>query len=189
MTRGTTLPLAFATAAMLAAGFGSAAVAAMQPGQTAPAFTIPAAQGGKVFTFDLTAALKKGPVVLYFYPKSFTSVCTLEAHDFADAMPQFTAAGASVIGVSADGIDTQRQFSSKECRDTFPVGADPSLDVARAYDAALSFPGTSMGFANRISYVIAPNGRILEEHSDSGAESHISTALTAVKAWRASAGH
>ena len=183
----TSIRLAIALAAV--SGFGTSVEAALQQGQRAPTFTIPAAEGGKVFTFDLAAALKKGPVVLYFYPKSFTSVCTLEAHDFADAMPQFAAAGASVIGVSADGIDTQREFSSKECRDTFPVGADPSLDVARAYDAALSFPGTSLGFANRISYVIAPDGRILEEHSDSGAESHIATALSAVKAWRASAGH
>ena len=142
-----------------------------------------------MFDFNLAAALKKGPVVLYFYPKSFTSVCTVEAHDFAEAMPQFTAAGASVIGVSADGIDTQREFSSKECRDTFPVGADPSLDVARAYDVDLAIPGTSMGFANRVSYVIAPDGRILEEHQDPGAESHISTALAAVKAWRQTAGH
>ena len=188
MTRHLTIRAAFTAAAAAAAALGSAADAAMQTGETAPAFTIPAAKGGKVFTFDLVAALKKGPVVLYFYPKSFTSVCTLEAHDFADAMPQFAAAGASVIGVSADGIDTQREFSSKECRDTFPVGADPSLDVARAYDAALTIPGTSSGFANRISYVIAPDGRILEEHTDSGAEGHISTALAAVKAWREGGG-
>lgn len=187
MTRRTRMRIAFATAAAMAA-FHAPARAEMQPGQIAPPFTIPAAQGGKVFTFDLASALKKGPVVLYFYPKSFTSVCTLEAHDFADAMPQFTGAGASVIGVSADGIDTQREFSSKGCRDTFPVGADPHLDVAHAYDAAFGVPGTSIGFAKRISYVIAPDGHILEEHTDSGAESHISTALAAVKAWRASAG-
>ena len=170
--------------AALAAACDSPARAAMQAGQTAPAFTIPAAQGGKVFTFDLAAALKKGPVVLYFYPKSFTSECTVEAHDFAEAMPQFQAAGASVIGVSADGIDVQREFSSKECRDTFPVGADPGLDVARAYDSALAIPGTGMGYAQRISYVIAPDGRILEEHSDPAAESHIATALAAVRSWR-----
>ncbi len=185
MTRLTMIRVA---AGALAVAFTlGAADAAMKPGEVAPAFTIPAAKGGKVFTFNLAAALKKGPVVLYFYPKSFTSVCTVEAHEFADAIPQFTAAGASVIGVSADGIDTQREFSSKECRDTFPVGADASLDVARAYDVALAIPGTSMGFANRVSYVIAPDGRILEEHQDSDAESHISTALAAVKAWRADA--
>ena len=187
MTRQITIRLALAATALTAAVLGSAADAAMQAGETAPAFTIPAAKGGKVFTFDLAAALKKGPVVLYFYPKSFTSVCTLEAHAFADAMPRFAAAGASVIGVSADGIETQQEFSSKECRDTFPVGADASLDVARAYDVALAIPGTGMGFANRVSFVIAPDGRILEEHADSGAESHIATALAAVEAWRRNA--
>lgn len=180
-----TLALAAAAAAAVSVPL---AHAALSPGAEAPAFTIPAAQGGKTFTFDLAAALKKGPVVLYFYPKSFTSVCTLEAHAFADAMPQFAAAGASVIGVSADGIDTQREFSSKECRDTFPVGADADLAVARSYDAAMALPGTSLGFAKRISYVIAPDGHILEEHTDSAAESHIATALASVKAWRESRG-
>ena len=182
MTRRPTIRFTIA-AALIAATLGSAD-AAMQPGETAPAFTIPAAKGGKVFTFNLAAALKKGPVVLYFYPKSFTSVCTLEAHAFADAMPRFAAAGASVIGVSADGIETQQEFSSKECRDTFPVGADASLDVARAYDSALAIPGTGMGYAQRISYVIAPARRILEAPSASAAESHIATALAAVEAWR-----
>ncbi len=112
---------------------GAPASAALKPGVAAPAFTVEAAQGGKTFTFALADALKKGPVVLYFYPQSFTSTCTIEAHDFADAMPQFAAAGASVIGLSGDGIDTQREFSSKECRDTFPVGADSGLAVAKSY--------------------------------------------------------
>ena len=100
------------------------AVAALRPGAPAPDFSVEAAQGGKTFTFDLASALRKGPVVVYFYPKSFTSTCTLEAHEFADAIPTFQAAGASVIGLSGDSIATQREFSSKECRDTFPVGAD-----------------------------------------------------------------
>lgn len=158
--------------------------AALKPGDAAPGFAVEAAQGGKVFKFDLAAALEKGPVVLYFYPKSFTSVCTVEAHEFAENIRNFKDAGASVIGLSGDGIDTQRDFSSKECRDTFPVGADPSLAVTKAYDAALTIPGTSIGYAERISYVIAPNGTILEAYSDSEAENHIKTALTAVRAWR-----
>jgi peroxiredoxin len=103
-----------------------AALAALKPGEAAPDFTLQAAQGGKDFSFSLKEALKKGPVVLYFYPKSFTKVCTIEAHEFAEAMEQFAAMGASVIGVSADRLETQREFSSKECRDKFPVGADPA---------------------------------------------------------------
>ena len=164
----------------LALGVSSPAFAALQPGDAAPAFSVEAAQGGKTFAFSLADALKKGPVVLYFYPKSFTSVCTVEAHEFADNIPNFKAAGATVLGISGDGIDTQREFSSKECRDTFPVGADPNFDVIKAYDA--SFVGM---FAKRISYVIAPDGKIIESHQDMGAESHISTALDAVRQWQA----
>lgn len=167
------------------AALGMPAFAALKPGDAAPTFTVEAAQGGKVFTFDLASALKTGPVVVYFYPKSFTSVCTVEAHDFADAIPDFKAAGATVIGLSGDGIDVQREFSSKECRDTFPVGADPGFKIIKAYDAAFTIPGTSMGFANRISYVIAPDGKILSAYSDSEAADHIKNALTAVRAWRA----
>ena len=167
------LTLAFTLAA-------SPAFAALQAGDPAPTFQIEAAKGGKTFAFDLAAALKKGPVVLYFYPKSFTSTCTVEAHEFADNIPNFEAAGASVLGISGDAIDTQKEFSSKECRDTFPVGADPSFSVIKAYDA--SFAGI---FAKRISYVIAPDGTILEAHQDSEADSHIQTALEAVRQWQA----
>ena len=163
----------------------TAALAALKPGDAAPNFAVLAAQGGKMFPFKLADALKKGPVVLYFYPKSFTSTCTLEAHQFADNIGTFEAAGASVLGVSADRINTQREFSSKECRDTFPVGADPNLDVIKAYDAAFSLPVMGATFAKRISYVIAPDGHILEAHSDMSAEPHIERALAAVRAWRA----
>ena len=159
--------------------------AALKPGDPAPDFSLLAAQGGKVFPFSLAEALKKGPVVLYFYPKSFTSTCTLEAHEFADNIKNFEAAGASVLGVSADGIDTQREFSSKECRDTFPVGADPQLSVIKAYDASFDLPLAGSLFARRISYVIAPDGRIIEAYADSAADNHIKNALAAVRQWRA----
>ncbi len=162
----------------------SPALAALKPGDAAPAFTVEAAQGGKVFKFELAEALRSGPVVLYFYPKSFTSVCTIEAHEFAENIQNFKDAGASVIGLSGDGIDVQRDFSSKECRDKFPVGADPGFAVIKAYDAAMTIPGTNFGYANRISYVIAPDGKILYAYSDSDAENHIKNALTAVRAWR-----
>jgi peroxiredoxin len=160
----------------------TAAVAALKPGDAAPDFTVQAAQGGKDFKFSLAEALKKGPVVLYFYPKSFTSVCTVEAHEFAENIGNFESAGASVIGLSADPIDVQREFSAKECRDKFPVGADPSLSVIKAYDAAFNLPGAA--FANRISYVISPEGKILYAYADRNAEKHIENALTAVRKWR-----
>lgn len=163
--------------------------AALKVGDAAPDFTVEAARGGKTFSFALAAALKKGPVVLYFYPKSFTSVCTLEAHEFAENIKAFEEAGASVIGISSDKIDTQREFSSKECRDTFPVGADPNFSVIKAYDAAFGVPMASPMFANRISYVIAPGGKIIESYEDSDADKHITNALAAVRSWRAAHPH
>ena len=165
----------------------SAAVAALKPGNEAPDFTVQAAQGGKEFTFALAEALKKGPVVLYFYPKSFTSVCTVEAHEFAENIENFKAAGAAVIGVSSDPIDVQREFSAKECRDKFPVGADPNLSVIKAYDAAFNLPGAA--FANRISYVISPDGKILYAYADRNAETHVENALAVVRKWHSEHQH
>ncbi len=159
----------------------TSALAMMKPGASAPDFTIEAAQGGKEFTFSLKDALKKGPVVLYFYPKSFTSVCTVEAHEFAEAMEQFTAMNASVIGVSGDGIDVQKEFSRKECRDKFPVGADSNFHVIKAYDAAFELPVAGPVFADRISYVISPQGKIVSATRDSGAHAHIENALRVVR--------
>jgi peroxiredoxin len=164
--------------------FATASMAALKPGDPAPDFTVDAALGGEAFTFSLADALKKGPVVLYFYPKSFTSVCTVEAHDFAENIDNFAAAGASVIGLSRDNIDTQIEFSSKECRDKFPVGADPGFKVINAYDAAFAIPGAPPVFAHRISYVISPEGKILSATADSGAEKHIENALAVVRKWR-----
>jgi peroxiredoxin Q/BCP len=158
----------------------TAAQAALKAGDAAPGFTVAAAQGGREFKFALAEALQKGPVILYFYPKSFTKVCTAEAHEFAENVENFAAAGASVIGLSADPIDVQREFSTKECRDKFPVGADPGLTVINAYDAAL--PGRAM--ANRISYVISPEGKIVSSYTDPDAAKHIENALIAVKKWR-----
>jgi thioredoxin-dependent peroxiredoxin len=148
----------------------TAAWAALKSGDAPPDFTVEAALGGKEFTFSLAEALKKGPVVLYFYPKSFTSVCTAEAHEFAENIENFVAAGASVIGISGDKIEVQRDFSSKECRDKFPVGADPSFSVIKAYDAAFNAPLVGALFANRISYVISLDGKILYAYSDPSAE-------------------
>jgi thioredoxin-dependent peroxiredoxin len=125
----------------------------------------------------------QGWVVLYFYPKSFTSVCTIEAHEFAENIENFAAAGATVIGVSGDKIEVQRDFSTKECRDKFPVGADPSFSVIKAYDAAFTIPVAGAVFANRISYVISPEGTILYAYADSNAEKYIENTLAVVRKW------
>ena len=153
-------------------------------GTNAPAFSAKAALSGKDLTFTLSDALKKGPVVVYFYPKSFTSVCTEEAHLFAEAMPEFEALGSSVIGISADTIETQREFSREGCRDKFPVGADPRGDIVTAYNV-LAWKNDRSLFASRTSYVITPDGKIASVLTAADAGSHIQSALTSVKAWKA----
>ncbi len=172
---------------ILAAFFGLASAtaswAALKSGDPAPDFTLQAAVGGKTFTFKLAEALKKGPVVVYFYPKSFTPGCTIEAHEFADNAENFAAAGATLIGVSADDIATQTDFSSRECRDKFPVAADPDAAVISAYDARMFRLGIAI--SSRISYVIAPDGTILYAYQDSSPEKHIANTLAAVRQWRA----
>src|SRR5476649_756875 len=97
------------------------AYAALDIGDAAPDFTTPAALGGKVYQFSLADSLKKGPVVLYFFPAAFSVGCSIEAHEFAEAIPKFEAMGATVIGVSSDDIDTLGKFSVQACQGRFPV--------------------------------------------------------------------
>jgi peroxiredoxin Q/BCP len=149
--------------------------AALKNGAVAPDFTAPAARGGDVQDFHLESALAQGPVVLYFFPKSFTTGCTIEAHAFSDRIADFRKYGATVIGVSADDIETQKKFSTQECRSNFLVASDPGLKIARAYDAV----GTE-SFANRTSYVIAPDGKIIETYTDPAPLGHIDNALRAL---------
>ncbi|MBV8245310.1 MAG: peroxiredoxin [Candidatus Eremiobacteraeota bacterium] len=154
------------------------AVASLTIGATAPEFKTQASLGGKVFEFDLASALKKGPVVLYFYPAAFTHGCTIEAHDFADAMDQYKALGATVIGVSHDTIETLNQFSVSECRSKFPVASDPDLAIAKSYDAILA---AAPQYANRTSYVIAKNGSIYYTYTDLNPDQHVANTLAALK--------
>jgi peroxiredoxin len=166
-----------AALALAAAG----AFAALSPGDAAPDFTADAALGGKVFKFSLAQALKRGPVVLYFYPKAFTSGCTVEAHLFAEATPRFEALGATVVGMSNDDIETLKKFSVEACRDKFAVAADAGAQVMKQYDAALR---VVPGMADRVSYVISPQGRILYAYSSLAPEAHVSNTLAAVEKWK-----
>ena len=158
------------------------AAAELPAGARAPGFATQGAQAGKAFAFNLQAALRKGPVVLYFYPKSFTQGCTLEAHAFAEAMDEFRAAGASVIGLSADDLDTQKRFSTEACRDKFPVAvATPA--IIQAYQVQLKKPdGTVLPMATRTSYVIGRDGRIRLAYTDMNYADHVRRTLAAVKA-------
>lgn len=155
------------------------AFASLKVGDKAPDFTAPATLGGKEFTFHLAEALKKGPVVVYFYPAAFTQGCTVEAHDFATAMPRYQALGASVIGVSHDDIATLDKFSVSECQSKFPVAADQDRHIMKSYDAALGF---LTSYASRTSYVVGQDGRIAFAYSDMDPDEHVSRTLKAVEA-------
>lgn len=152
--------------------------AVLEAGDEAPDFTAPAALGGEPFTFSLADALAKGPVVLYFYPKAFTSGCTVEAKAFADATPRFRELGATVIGVSSDDIDTLKRFSVEACRNEFAVAADEQSKVIKAYDAASSFFRNT---ASRVSYVIDTSGKIVFTHDSMSPEGHVTSTLEAVE--------
>lgn len=179
MLRRLAVPMVLSLAA---AALAVPAFAALAVGAKAPGFTLQATQGGKVFTFVLADALKKGPVVLYFYPAAFTTGCTIEAHEFADAIDQYQALGATVIGVSHDPLDKLQKFSVSECRSKFPVAADTNQAVETSYDAVLA---KHPQYANRTSYVIAPDGTILYTYTDLDPSLHVQNTLTALKAWSA----
>jgi peroxiredoxin len=166
--------LGFAVA-MLAA---SPATAALKPGAKAPNFTTTGAVGGKAFRLELARQLRKGPVVLYFFPKAFTSGCTAEAHAFSESIDQFKKAGAQVIGMSADDLPTLKRFSVEECRNAFPV-ATASPAVQHAYDVAWA---EHPGLTTRTSYVIGRNGRIAMVHDDPDFSRHVAMTLAAVRA-------
>jgi thioredoxin-dependent peroxiredoxin len=176
----TTRSLIFA--ALIAIVAAAPAAAALPLGSKAPDFTLQATQGGNAFTFSLADALKKGPVVLYFYPAAFTKGCTIEAHEFADAIDEYKALGATVIGVSHDQLDTLQKFSVSDCRSKFAVAADPNQTVMKAYDAILP---QHPQYANRTSYVIAPDGTIIYTYTSLDPSLHVQNTLTALRAWAA----
>ncbi len=155
--------------------------AALPDGAQAPDFSTAASLGGKEFKFSLAAALKKGPVVLYFYPEAFTPGCTVEAHQFAEATAHFQQLGATVIGVSHDAIEKLDRFSVLECRNKFAVASDVDGKIMKAYDAVLP---QEPSYANRTSYVIAPTGKILYSYTAMNPDKHVGNTLTAGKKWQ-----
>ena len=156
--------------------------AARAVGPSAPDFSTVAALGGKPYRFALAETQKKGPVVLYFYPKAFTSGCTVEAHQFAEATPKFAALGATVVGMSNDDIETLKKFSVEACRNQFAVAADPGAKIIKQYDAGLAIVPN---MADRISYVISPQGKVLLAYSSMDPDGHVNAAMRAVGQWKA----
>jgi len=170
-------------AALLAAtmlAFAAPAVAALKVGAHAPSFTAPAYLAGKAFTYKLDDALKRGPVVLYFFPAAHTAGCNVEAHLFSQAIDRFKAQGATVIGVTAGNVDQLAEFSqeTKYCGGKFPVAADPGAKIAKQYDALLTM---KPGWSNRTSYVIGKDGTIVHVYSNMDPKDHVTETLNAVK--------
>ncbi len=177
----------FAIALALAATFAAPAFSALKPGTKAPAFTAPAYLAGKAFTFKLSDALKKGPVVVYFFPAAYTPGCNVEAHLFSKAIDDFRKAGASVIGVTAGNTDQLAKFSAdnERCGGKFPVAADDGARIAAKYDATLAMKPS---WSSRVSYVIAQDGTIRFVHDEMKPDAHIKQTLAAVQAMRKSPG-
>jgi peroxiredoxin Q/BCP len=178
-------------APLLALALAGTARAELPVGASAPNFSTRGALDGKTYAFNLRAALRRGPVVLYFFPKAFTQGCTLETRAFAEAHDSFAAARATVVGLSTDDLPTLQRFSTEECRGKFPVAvATPA--IVQAYDVALrrgSLPPAAAsrvpaGVTGRTSYVIAQNGRITMVHSDLDYRDHVRLTLQAVQALR-----
>lgn len=159
------------------------AVADLPVGARAPQIVTQGALAGNALPVNLRTALRRGPVVLYFYPKAFTQGCTLEAHAFAEASDDFAAAGATVIGMSNDDLPTLQRFSREACRDKFTVAVASPQTIA-AYDVALARPGAPAGLSSRTSYVIGRNGKIAFVHSDLDYRDHVRLTLQAVRAMR-----
>ena len=156
----------------------SPAAAALPVGSKAPDFTTTGAIAGKPFKLHLADQPKQGPLVLYFFPKAFTSGCTAEAHAFSEASADFKKLGARVVGMSADDLPTLKEFSVKECRNAFPV-ATASPEVRKAYDVVLK---QKPEYANRTSYVIDRHGKIVMEYTNLDPTEHVERTLAAVKA-------
>lgn len=169
------------TAYLLALALPAMAGAALPIGAKAPDFSTQVSLAGKPMPFSLAKALRKGPVVLYFYPAAFTQGCTIEAHQFAEATDDFGKLGATVIGMSADPIDKLNRFSVEACRNKFAVGSATAATIT-AYDVTLP---KNPAMSNRTSYVIAPDGKVIYAHSAMDPAGHVNGTMEAVKAWKA----
>jgi thioredoxin-dependent peroxiredoxin len=154
----------------------AAVQATLKVGDTAPMFKTEGALAGKPYALDLAAQLKKGPLVLYFFPKVFTPGCTAEAHEFAEKTADFAKLGATVVGLSADDIGGLTKFSSEECRDKFAV-ARATPEIIKSYGVEL--PNNEM--ASRTSFVIGKDGKVAFVHSEMDYRDHVKLTYAAVE--------
>ena len=194
MNRQLLAPLACATV-MAALAFPAAA--ALKDGQSAPAFTTQASLAGKAFSFSLREALKKGPVVVYFYPSAFTGGCNIQAHTFAENHDKFRAAGATIVGVSLDSIARLNEFSADPayCAGKFPVAADADGSIAKSYDLQVrqiaagkkDTRGVEIdhGAAERTTFIVTPDGKIAATVGGVDPAANVDKALEAVQRLKA----
>ena len=172
------LRMLFATVALGLAA--TPVLAALDKGEEAPRFTAQGALAGKPIRVDLGTSLKKGPVVLYFFPAAFTSGCNLEAQAFAAAMDDFRKAGATVIGMTGGNTHQLRDFSAKHCAGQFPV-ASASKELIDRYDVSLGLADDKAGWSDRTTYVIDTDGRVAFVYSDLKPQEHVARSLAAVR--------
>ncbi|MDT4292068.1 peroxiredoxin [Methylomonas sp. MO1] len=178
---------------LLPAVFALPVMAALPEGHPAPDFQAQASLAGKAFNYTLEEALKKGPVVVYFYPSAYTGGCNLQAHSFAVNYEKFAAAGASIVGVSLDSIERLNDFSADPnyCASKFPVASDADGKISGNYDIAVkaAAPGKTdsrgveinHGFAERTTFVVTPNGKIAATLGGLKPEENVAKALEIVE--------
>lgn len=169
------------------------ALAALPTGSSAPQFTAQASLAGKPFTFSLKDALAKGPVVVYFYPSAYTTGCDLQAHTFAVDKDKFTAAGATIIGVSLDSIQRLNDFSADPnyCAGKFPTASDADGSIAKSYELKVKegspdykdVRGVQIGhdFVERTTFVVAKDGKIADTITGVAPDKNVEQALEAVQ--------
>lgn len=167
--------------------------AAIEEGEAAPAFKTQASLAGKPFTYDLKSALKKGPVVVYFYPSAYTGGCNIQAHDFAQKIDRFADAGATVVGVSLDNIERLNDFSAdpQYCAGKLPVASDADGKIAQSYGLAVreaqagkkDTRGVDInhGFAERTTFIVTPDGKVAAKIGGLAPAENVNKALAAVQ--------
>jgi thioredoxin-dependent peroxiredoxin len=170
----------FTLAALISLSLAFPSLAALKIGEKAPDFSVKAATNGVVSDFSLSQALKSGPVIVYFYPKAFTSGCSLEARQFSENIGNFKAKKISVVGLSADDVPLLQKFSKADCGGKFPVGSDPKAKIAAKYKAKM--PAVDM--ASRISYIIGRDGKVAFVHNSGNAATHVPALLAAASKLR-----
>jgi peroxiredoxin len=169
------------------------AYAALKQGDAAPDFKAPASLAGQEFQFSLKDALKKGPVVVYFYPAAYTGGCNIQAHTFSEKSAEFKAAGASIIGVSLDKIATLNEFSADPefCAGKIPVASDADGKIAKSYDLKVmegkpGFKNTKgneidHGFAERTTFIVTPDGKVAATIGNMAPADNVAKALETVQ--------